>query len=903
MRVQIYILSIAVFLAAGICAASEQLVADELFPYIDMEASPLAGVKQKYQAGQYADALDEYKDIFLDRIAMLNLSDMPGSSSNADDLLADNIVRIYNQQGGYEVQGIGEPGQIDWYLVTDYASWEYSLSNMHWASALIDRYGQSPSVNGQYLEKWVQYWCDFSLNNYDQWNAIRGTSAEDDYGDGFRLIWTHRLILGDRIRYLLAQLSAAMDAEPAVTKSLITGEQFGIIINEMAQRNMNQLNDTIHGGVPNQVITSALSLMQAGLSFVAFTDAPTWQATGEYETQNYLQASYMPDGTDMEQSFNYNGMMIDVGRQTVDLYQSTGGDQPVWISDYQNAMLKRFRFLSSIVRPNGMLPSLDLQSDTDAYSRLSGYQDYFNDPLTAQIIDHTWNSYPSLSAPAFESIYFPYGGYCIFRSGWDGGAHHMFMKNSRMGKGHYDQSSNQLQITAFGRTMLIDSGGSLYAPDYRNDYFHGSFAHNTIVVDGKSQVMGGEFYPAYNTTIDARFYTSDDFDYIEGTFGAGADGGYGSDGNIEITDVTHNREVNFIKDIGVYVIVDRMLSGGSHTYTQIWNFDKTYQKEDVTLAAINKIKTVENYQPNVAIYNFSPVTLSYTRYYGFYDGANVYGWAKQDAGFIQAVDTHRSWSGSGDQLLLTLVVPTQRLDEHVSVTSDYADNDIIQFSAVADDGSVIDFAARKSAGAITIGGITATAKSLLVVTDLQGVSNATTLGCTSLSIDSVGQSLSSADLRMTIENGVITQKEDITSPSDFNWTGSGENITVAYEEVPATVTLSASPTYVDTLDPAAGEIEVYSGTEVSLSAGDYLQCPYVEKFSHWQVNGNYYSGEKDITITAEYDMTVTAIFEDDRQCGDICHPISAADFNRDCYVNLEDTAILIENWLSNTNTD
>ncbi len=897
-----YIL-LAVFLSSVCCFASEQSVAQELFSYIDLDASQLIGVKDKYQAGQYTDALEEYKDIFLDRVALLDLSDMPGSSSNADDLLNNNIVRIYNQEGGYEIHDIGQPGQIDWYLVTDYVSWAYSLSNLHWTSSLIIKYGQSPSANGQYLQKWVEYWNDFSLNNYNQWLAIKDTPAKDNYGDGFRLIWTHRLILGDRIRYLLAQLSAAMDADAAMTKSLITGEQLGIILNEMTQRNMNQLKNTIHGGVPNQVITSALSLMQAGLSFVAFTDAPTWQATGKYETQNYLESSYMTDGTDMEQSFNYNGSMIDVGRQMVELYQSTGGELPVWINDYQNAMLKRFRFLASIVRPNGMLPSLDLQSDADAFSRLSGYQNYFNDTLAAQIIDHTWNIYPSLSAPAFESIYFPYGGYCVFRDGWDAGAHHMFMKNSRMGKGHYDQSSNQLQITAFGRTMLIDSGGSLYVPDYRNDYFHGSFAHNTIVVDGKSQVMGGEFYPAYGTTINARFYTSGDFDFIEGTFGAGANGGYGSNGNIEITDVTHKREVNFIKEIGVYVIVDRMLSSSSHTYTQIWNFDKTYEKEKVTLAAINKIKTIESYQPNVAIYNFSPVTLSYTRYYGFYDGANIYGWAKQDAGYTRAVDTHRSWSGSGDQLLLTLVVPTPRSYEPVTVTSDYADNDIIKFSASADNGTLIDFAARKSTGEITLAGITATAQSLLVVTNPQGVSHATTLGCTALSIDSVPQSLSSADLRMTIDNGIITQSEDITAPSVFNWTGSGEDITFAYDEVPLIVTLSASPAYVDTLDPAAGEIEVYSSSQVSLSADNYLECPYVEKFSHWQINGNYYSDEKDITIIVEYDMTVTAVFEDDRKCGDVCHPISAADFNMDCYVNLEDAAILIENWLSNTNTD
>ena len=738
---------------------------------------------------------------------MLDITDMLHAPSSADDILNNNAVRIYNLAGGYETQNIGAPGSIDWYIVTSFDQWTYYLSNMSWANSLVDKYMLDPSANGAYLSKLMDIWVDFSQNNYDQWNAIYGTADQDLYGSSFINIWLHRLILGDRVRYMLSQFSAAMDADPTTTKSLISGEQLAIVLSEMAQRNMPRLQSTIHGGVPNQVISSSLSLMQAGLSFTAFNDASLWQSTGEYEAGDYLEMSYMPDGSDMEQSFNYNGAMITVGQEIANLYQSSGDAIPSWLIEFQNAMLNRFRFLASMVRPNGMLPSLDLQSDDDAYNRLTDYQDYFNDPLADRIIDNTWSITPSLPVPYFNTIYFPYGGYCIFRDGWDSNANHMFMKNSRMGKGHYDQSSNQVQINAFGRTMLIDSGGSLYVPDYRNDYFHGSFGHNTIIVDGKSQVMGGEHSPAYDTTVDSRFYSGDAFDFIEGSYGAGVNGGYGSDGIIEITDVTHKRETTFVKDAAVYIISDRLLSDNSHTYTQIWNYDKTYAKEDVALVAANKIVTQQPYQPNVAIYNFSPYTLSYTRYHGYYDGNNVYGWAKDGAGYVSAVDTHRSWSGSGDQLLISLVVPMSRQTEGISVTSQNATSDLINFTALADNGTTISYGARKTVGEITFGEITATAKTLLVITDTSGQSEAAALDCSSLTVAAAQQTPAYSDLKFTVSDSQLISSEAITKPIDFSWFGSDGDISPVYEQVDVNLTVSVSSDYVNTIAPAAG---VYS---------------------------------------------------------------------------------------------
>ncbi len=889
---------ITIFVSAGVITASPQGAADELFSYIDLDAPELSGVKSYYQSGQYTEALDAYRDIFLDNIYQLSFSDLPSYSSNADDILNSNIVRMNNLEGGYESHDIGAPGSVDWFFATSFEHWTYYLSNMHWTSSLIDKYAQSPSVNTAYLEKWLDLWRDFSLNNYDQWNAIRGTAEEDDYGGLFTNIWLHRLILGDRVKYLFSQLSTASKADLATTKSIIEGEKLAWILSEMAERNMPRLNSTIHGGVPNQVISSALGLAQSGFGFIYFNDAATWKATGEFEIQDYLTTYYMADGTDMEQSFNYNGSMINIGMDFQDLYQSSGDPMPGWVSDYAQAMLYRFRMLGAIVRPNGMLPGLDLQSDTDAYSRLSGYQAYFNDTLAGQIIDHTWMLSPSEPAPFFDSIYFPFGGYAVIRDGWDNNANHLFMKVSRMGKGHMDQSSNQVQITAFGKTMLVDSGGSLYVSDYRNQYFRDSFAHNTIIVDGKSQYMGGEHWPAYTTPLSNRYLTGGEFDFVEGSFGSGINGGYG-DGAMEITDVTHKREVSFLRNAGVYVIVDRIESAGSHSYTQIWNFDKGFAKDEVSLAAVDKILTVKEFQPNVAIYNFSEhAPLSYTRYHGYYDGINVFGWAKNSLGngYTAAVDTHRSWTGTGEQLLVTLVAPMNWDNEPVTVNSSTATSDLTGFEAVSTSGETIKYTARKTAGSITIDDISVSAESLLV-TDDGSVVRGVALGCSSFDYMGNPQSIVSTDFEFIIENGIFSVVSDVTVPSIFNWIEDGTQTRPAYFDT-VDIEIQVQPPDVTTVNPSAGVYNMAVNTEYVLQAEDYINCPAVDRFSHWLVDGVFYSDEPELSMTATASISVTAVFTDDRQCGDICHPVPRSDINGDCRVGVIDLSMLAEAWLT-----
>lgn len=96
------------------------------------------------------------------------------------------------------------------------------------------------------------------------------------------------------------------------------------------------------------------------------------------------------------------------------------------------------------------------------------------------------------------------------------------------------------------------------------------------------------------------------------------------------------------------------------------------------------------------------------------------------------------------------------------------------------------------------------------------------------------------------------------------------------------LTIQTEPNDVNTVTPSAGQ-HICSGL-VDISAERFINCPDVYSFDHWEGDVTD-PNSANTTIFMDSDKTVTAIFVDDRQCGDECHPYPAGDVNKDCLVN------------------
>jgi hypothetical protein len=369
------------------------------------------------------------------------------------------------------------------------------------------------------------------------------------------------------------------------------------------------------------------------------------------------------------------------------------------------------------------------------------------------------------------------------RSGWDLGANYLFMKTSRRGSGHVDEAGNAIQVAALGKTMLIDSGPTSYyalTPEEiaNNEYLESSLSHNTIMVDNKTQLMikTPAVNVGYSTPISARWSTSDSFDFAEGNFSSG----YGtnmSESSPSLTDVTHDRQTLYVKELGAYVVTDRMNTANSHSYSQNWNLDSSYAVTDVVYGS-NMIKTQAATGPNVELYNFSSQALTYTGYTGKYR-------FRPDYPVVDKQDLRVTWSGTGNQLVTTLINPingTTTDIQSINRISDDVNGTIEGFDAFKTNGKQVQYrAALNKNEALTIGNISFTGEALLVTTDGSGNRRGIALGATALTINGVSQTLSYGNFEFELQGDTLQSTTEVKVPTNFQWEDTGSGLAPVYE--------------------------------------------------------------------------------------------------------------------------
>lgn len=112
-----------------------------------------------------------------------------------------------------------------------------------------------------------------------------------------------------------------------------------------------------------------------------------------------------------------------------------------------------------------------------------------------------------------------------------------------------------------------------------------------------------------------------------------------------------------------------------------------------------------------------------------------------------------------------------------------------------------------------------------------------------------------------------------------------------------TLTVQTEPDFIGTVDPSVGEHSVAGW--VDLSAERYISCPHVYAFDRW-IGDVEDANAASTRVFMDSDKTVTAVFVDDRKCGDECHPYPKGDVNEDCVFNFLDIAEIALDWLKCT---
>lgn len=368
--------------------------------------------------------------------------------------------------------------------------------------------------------------------------------------------------------------------------SVLRENLFGLILHSIViQAEYISRHLSAYSSANNHLIGEAAGLAIVGLAFPWLPQARFWRNKGFTILRREVVRQIYPDGVPCEQSIHYLAFVVDFNLLAWRLAELNGFQAPqVWYERLSAAC----DFIQHLMDDRGNVPAIG-DSDDGWVVRLDDREEvnnYRSILATASVLlqrsdfkskAEQWDEkshwlFGEQGRRLFEALprtggevgshIFREGGYCVMRhSGrvivFDCGPLGYL---STAAHGHADALSVIASIS--GKPLLIDPGTYAYHEGgYKRDYFRSTAAHNTVVVDGKSQSqMLGTFLWGHKARAQMlRWESTSEYDLA-----IAEHDGYKRIG------VIHRRTLLFRKPNWL-LIVDDLNGKGKHIIEQFWH--------------------------------------------------------------------------------------------------------------------------------------------------------------------------------------------------------------------------------------------------------------------------------------------------------------------------------------------
>lgn len=310
------------------------------------------------------------------------------------------------------------------------------------------------------------------------------------------------------------------------------------------------LNDPAHyeGGV-NLGFNEAGALLMVAENFPAMDGAATWRATAVQRLEELLTTAVDADGVEVENSPYYHVYVLGLVNQIAEWAKRY---EPALADDYAAAARRMLRHAAYVTQPNGYLPMLGATATTFLPSQDPPvYRPMADaDPEFAFAYTRGRRGTP----PPDGAYLFPVSGLFLMRSPMGSVANLTNQTFVTFDAGPYRTEHSDLDalgVTVYsnGATVLPEAGLFSFEQQPERGYFHGTRAHNTVVVDGRDQAKGAAVPGPYGTANGMSWATGTSRLY---------------------SGVTHRRAVAVLRQ-GLVLVLDRLASTASHDYAQTWH--------------------------------------------------------------------------------------------------------------------------------------------------------------------------------------------------------------------------------------------------------------------------------------------------------------------------------------------
>lgn len=242
------------------------------------------------------------------------------------------------------------------------------------------------------------------------------------------------------------------------------------------------LDPQFYAGGNNHGMFQDLALLRVVTSQVPLVEAvrDRCQATALQRLDAYFSTCYTSDGVHNENSPAYHlmvsaylGKLLPVVRQL----------QPEVAVRFNRIYAQAEAYATHVIMPDGYLPPI---SDTPPLQvRRSGHAETFRGSEYRYSVTGGREG----SVPGSRTAVFPAAGYAVYRSAWGTPlADYVLFKAGYRANYHHHADDLSVLLYSRGRLLLTEAGPFGYEmSDPRTIYAFSQYAHNSIIVDGRSQ--------------------------------------------------------------------------------------------------------------------------------------------------------------------------------------------------------------------------------------------------------------------------------------------------------------------------------------------------------------------------------------------------------------------------------
>lgn len=607
-------------------------------------------------------------------------------------------------------------------------------------------------------KRWMEAWAacadDWALNQRDGLPTV-AIDMEDRWGNAWGIMELIRLLRG------VSTMPGGIEALPAAT--------WARVMTRLVRETL-PLGVMYHrSNMTNWTDVAVPQLLDLAFLLDEFRCAPLLLRDGLRDLELLIPFRHMPDGVDHDTTYGYWNQFLlgaDGAMQRLNdrflmpawmapAWERTwreGFDHLRWTSRLREAMRVRVRYALAHVTPDGEVPIGGARVGHRPDDRLVGIAqtmmpELASDPLTAPLLAFHQRRIP----PATTSECFPVSGFFYQRTGWAKGDPYLAMHcPPKMCGGSLGiRNANAIGIGAYGADLLDTGENGCYdqpRPPLLVDGQEAWFPDGVAAWEHRGWMGGGDAGPqAWDDAPPWRWHDSERFDLAEGRF----DAGFGKDRK-RITGVSHHRQVVFVRQARLWVVIDRVAAGASHAYRLDWHLpmapgkDAVFTPEQIVSdAAAQSIITNRVDGPNLSLRHVAQLPLVFDREERRSDPKNGY----RTHDFLRIGS---AWTATGADTVVTVLVPRPKGGADLASFTPVRETGVIGFDLLAPDRTPVHLrVAVDGKRPLTIAGDRITAALFLRTDGAAGRSAGLVLDAEPASV--AGQRLTVADAEYVID--------------------------------------------------------------------------------------------------------------------------------------------------------